>query len=97
MAVNFNIEAALEMYYSQNELNSSDIMRIFGCSRSKAESLKKEVRIEVAKIEDKSKRPIIFSPASVNTEFSFVVWGLDIAELENKYKKLQGFKRLRGA
>lgn len=97
MAMNLNIEAALEAFYSQNELNSVDIMSIFGCSRSKAESLKKDVRVEVAKIENKAERPLVFRTANVNTEFAFSVWGLDVPSLEEKYRKLQKFKKLKGA
>jgi hypothetical protein len=97
MAVNLNIESAIEAFYSRNELSSADIMNIFGCSRTKAESLKKEVRQEVAKIEDKTQRPIVFSAANVNTDFAFTVWGLDIASLEERFRKLQKFRKLKGA
>ena len=96
MAVNLDIETAIEMFYSRNELGTVDIMNIFGCSRSKAEQLKTKVKEAVAKIDD-AERPLVFKSCNVNTEFAFTVWGLDVPTLEEKYRKLQKFKKLKGA
>ena len=95
MAMNFSIEAAIELYYSQNDLSTTDIKKIFGCSECTAVSLKKKVKEEVAKL-DVKERPVVFEAKNVNMEFAFKVWGLDVRELEEKYKKLQRFRKLRG-
>lgn len=89
----FDIEAAIELYYSQNELTNNDIMRIFCCSRSRVNTLKKMVNEQMAK---ENAHPPVFEAKNVNCEYAFGVWGLDIEELEKKYKKLQKFKKLRG-
>ena len=94
MAVSFNIETAIELYYSQNELTTGDIQKIFGCASCTAVELKKKVKAAAAKIAV-GERPIVFEAKNVNTEFAFSVWGMDINELEAKYKKLQKFRKLR--
>ncbi len=89
----FNIEAAIELYYSQNELSSSDIQRIFGCSPSYVVTLKRKVKDKMA--EEKA-HPVVFEAKNVNCEYAFYAWGLDIGELVEKYKKLQKFRKLKG-
>ena len=89
----FNIELAIELYYSQNELTNKDIKRIFGCSDSHVQTMKKKVYTQMAK---ENVRPLVFEAKNVNCEYAFVVWGLDIEELERKYKKLQRFRKLKG-
>ena len=93
MKTQFNIEAAIELYYSQNELSNKDIMKIFGCGTNYALTLKKAVLEKAVKEEVP---PVVFDAANVNAEYAFVVWGLDIDELVKKYKKLQSFRKLRG-
>lgn len=91
--VNFDIEAAIELYYSQNELSNADIKRIFGCSASYAVTQKKRVHEAAAK---EAVRPLVFDAVNVNTEYAFKVWGLDIDELMKKYKQLQRFRKMKG-
>lgn len=90
----FSIETAIELYYSQNELSHKDIMRIFGCSPSHATQLKKRVADRMAK---EDAHPLVFEAKNVNCEYAFETWGLDVEELEIKYKKLQKFRKLKGA
>lgn len=94
MAMNFDLETAIEMYYSQNELTTKDIQRLFGCAACTASALKKRVKEAVATL-DKSERPLVFEAKNVNTEYAFRVWGLDVNEMEDKYKKLQRFRKLK--
>lgn len=89
----FDIAVAIELFYSQNDLCNKDIMRIFGCSSSHASTLKGRVRKQMA---EDGVNPVVFDPANVNAEYAFKVWGLDIADLERKYKKLMKFRELRG-
>ena len=93
MKTQFNIDAAIELYYSQNELSNRDIKKIFGCGDTYAVNLKKAV-LEKAPKEDVP--PVVFDAKNVNCEYAFAVWGLDIDELVKKYKKLQSFRKLRG-
>lgn len=94
MGMKFNIEAALGLYYSQNELSNNDIAAIFGCSRSYVNTLKKQVQQKMA---EENAHPPVFDAKHLNTEYAFKVWGLDIADLERKYKKLVKFRELSGA
>ncbi len=93
MRMKFNIEAALELYYSQNELSNNDISLIFGCSRSYVNTLKRRVQEKMA---EENAHPPVFEATHLNTEYAFKVWGLDIADLERKYKKLVKFRELNG-
>ena len=94
MAVSLNIEKAIEFYYSKLELTTKDIAALFSCSEPAALVRKKVVMAESVK---RDPRPLVFEAKNVNTEFAFEQWGLDIKEMEEKYKKLQKFKKLRGA
>ena len=91
--MDFNIEAAIELYFSKNELGNKDIKRIFGCSDSYACAQKKRVNEAAAK---EDVRPLVFDANNVNAEYAFKVWGLDIDELVKKYKQLQRFRKMRG-
>ncbi len=92
MKQGFNIEAAIELYYSQNELSNRDIKTIFGCSDSYVQTLKHRVLRRMA---EEQARPVVFEAKNVNCEYAFKVWGLDIDELEQKYRKLQIFRKLK--
>ena len=89
----FSIETAIELYYSQNELSNKDIMKIFGCSAGYATQMKRRVEERMAK---ENVRPVVFEAKNVNCEYAFYAWGLDIDELEKKYKKLQRFRKMKG-
>ncbi len=91
--LSLNIEVAIEFYYSKFELTTMDIAKIFSCSRSAALARKRAVMAESVK---QKPRPLVFDPKNVNTEFAFEQWGLDVKDMEEKYKKLQKFKKLRG-
>ena len=90
----FNNELALEYYYTQNELTTNDIARIFGCSKSVALIKKKEIQ---QKAIEEGIRPVVFDYRNVNVEYAFKVWGITEKELESKFKKLQKFRKLKGA
>lgn len=87
-----NMAAAIELYYSQNDLSTADIMRIFGCSRSYARTRKLQVQRQAAA---EQVCPVVFDANSVNAEYAFRVWGLDVEELESKYAKWRRFCRTR--
>lgn len=91
--IDFNIEAALELYYSQNELSNTNIKQIFGCSNSGVNKLKRKVWEKMA---EENVRPLVFDSKNLNVEYAFRVWGLNVDELEKKYKRLQKFRQTRG-
>lgn len=87
-----DMAAAIELYYSKNELSTADIMRLFGCSRSYARMRKLQVQRQAAA---EQVNPVVFDANSVNADYAFRVWGLNVAELESKYAKWQHFRRTR--
>lgn len=78
---NVNINTAVTLYYSKNELTTGDICAIFGCCKSTANLLKKAARAEQDKANVKS-----YNARAVNTEFAFRHWGLDVKRLERAQK-----------
>lgn len=79
-----NIEQAITLYYTKLEIGTTDICDIFNCSRGTGLKLKNAVRAEMAK---QGKSP--FVPHHVSTRIAFEVWGLDVAELETRLKKIR--------
>lgn len=88
----FNIALALETYYTQNDLCNDDIQAIFGCSKSHVRTLKNQVRDKMA---EEDVYPVVYEAKNLNTEYAFRVWGIDIDELERKFKRLVKFQKLR--
>lgn len=77
------VETAIELYYARTEIGTQDIKRLFDVSDSKASALKKAARKAM-----RDKDVITIFPMNVNTKAAYEAWGLDIGELERKYKKL---------
>lgn len=87
--MNFNIQKAVEYYYRQLEIGTSDIQEIYGCSKAKAVELKKQVRKYQVESE------IMFMDSrKVSTKLAFQCWKLDIKELESNYRKLLSLELL---
>lgn len=79
-----DIKTAIRLYYAKTELETSDIMGLFGVKESKATNLKKEVREEMAKEGIKS-----WLPYSINTKIAYKVWNIDIEDMKKRLKELQ--------
>lgn len=83
-----SLETAIRLYYERIELSSSDIRELFGRLASstiaKLKALAREKMLE-------NDRPI-WNAQCVNTEDAYTAWGLDIASLERRYKKLCSMK-----
>ena len=77
------VETAIELYYAKTEIGTQDIKRLFDVSDGKASTLKKQARAAM-----REKDVITIFPTNVNTKVAYEAWGLDIAELERKYRKL---------
>lgn len=86
-----DIETAVRIYYERIELGNSEIMELFPtASRSTARKLKDLARIKMTEEGMPS-----FNPLSVNTRVAYIVWGLDIDDLERRLKKLRGLKLIK--
>ena len=79
-----NIENAILIYYKNIELRSKDIRELFHVSSANAVRLKKIARNYILE----NSIPI-WNANMVNTKAAYTAWGLDIKELEYRYKKLK--------
>lgn len=82
-----DLEAAVELYYSKNELAPADIRRMFGCCNKTARLLRLRGReqMEIDQVPT-------WNPNYVNTEAAFVSWGLDIEKLKKGLSTLRRMK-----
>lgn len=79
-----DIRAAIELYWSKTEIGTNDICGLFGVNRDRAAKLKAVAREEMEK-----RKTINYNAMCVNTEVAYEAWGLQIADLERRYAKLQ--------
>ena len=84
-----DLETAVRLYYSKNELAPADIRAIFGCSTSTARLLRIRGR-EQMQIDGVP----TWNPSYVNTVSAFKSWGLDIEKIERGLKVLRRMKLL---
>lgn len=85
-----NIETALEIYYTCHELSNKEISKLFGTNTfSVISRLKKKAKAQM----DLENTPV-WDARTVNTSAAFRAWGLDIKDLEARYKKLTALKLL---
>ncbi|MCL2278604.1 MAG: hypothetical protein FWC20_04255, partial [Oscillospiraceae bacterium] len=80
-----SIDNALRIYYTHSEIGNKEITTLFGrLSSATYAKLKKSAK------EEMSKRDILsYGLNKVNTSVAFAVWGLDVADLEKRRKKLK--------
>lgn len=80
-----SLKAAIELYYSRTELGNADIEQLFGkLSSATVSKLKHKARQKMIELSTP-----VWNAQRVNTECAYSAWGLDIANLEHRYKKLQ--------
>ena len=83
-----SIDHALKIYHGHSEIGNKEITYLFGKHSSATISrLKKAVKDEMIEQGIPS-----FSTYKVNTKIAYRLWGLDIADLEYKKKKLEELK-----
>lgn len=82
-----DVEMAVRLYYERVELSASDIISLFQVSRNTATRLKAKGKEVQAKKEIPS-----WNATCVHTASAFEAWGLDIADLEARLKKLRQLK-----
>jgi hypothetical protein len=78
-----DIATAIRMYYEKHELTSSDIVELFGVCMVTAKRLKDMARDLMGERDVPN-----WNALAVNTDCAFEAWGLDIDDLERRYKKL---------
>lgn len=84
-----DIGKLIRIYYENIELSGDDIREIYpGISRSSVDKLKKKAFNAMSE-----KKVLQWVPHKVNTECAYIAWGLDIADLERRYAKLQRLNR----
>lgn len=80
-----SLETAIRLYYEHTELSNSDIKELFGkCSSATISRLKSKVREKMAE----EKTPV-WNANNVNTKVAYSTWGLNIDDLEHRYKKVR--------
>lgn len=80
-----SLKAAIELYYSRTELGNADIEQLFGkLSSATVAKLKHKARQKMVELSTPA-----WNAQRVNTEVAFAAWGLNIADLERRHKKLQ--------
>lgn len=82
-----SIELAIQMYYENLELTTSDICKLFASGRNKAVNLKKMAADYMAENNIKT-----WNALAVDTEAAYNSWGIDINDLETRYSKLKKMK-----
>ena len=84
-----SVEDALRIYYTTPELTAEDIRTLFGnVSSGTLTNLKKPVFEKM-----REGQYFCCTRYAVNTKIAFEVWGIDVADLEARYKK---FKKIFG-
>ena len=80
-----DLKTAIEIFYSHIELRNKDITKLFGkVGNAKIAAMKKNVHDKM-----REDNVVSWDASAVNTRVAFQVWGLDIKDLEERYKKLQ--------
>lgn len=80
-----SVEVAVELYYSTYALYTADLRRLFpGASATTLSRLKRAAREYTL-----SHGLMLIDNLSVPTDDAYKAWGLDIEQLEAKFKKLK--------
>lgn len=80
-----DVGKALEIYYSKVRMDTDDISELFGgVSRSTVCKLKQQVRVKMLE-----RGVPIWDSRHVDTKTAFETWGIDVEDLEKRFKKLR--------
>lgn len=79
-----SLETAIRLYYSRIELSSKDVHEIFG---DIADGTVAKLKNKARELMSERETPI-WNARNVNTAVAFEAWGLEISDLERRYKKL---------
>ena len=80
-----SIETALQIFYTYPEIGNKEISQLFGkLSSATISKLKKAAKQRMVRENIYS-----YGTNTVNTKLAYLVWGIDIDDLEHRYKKLK--------
>ena len=80
-----DLKTAIDLYYMRTALSNSDIETLFG--KHYSSTIAKLKKLAQNKMDEK--RVMSWNAICVNTEAAYEAWGLDIGDLEHRYKKLK--------
>lgn len=83
-----SLETAIRLYYERIELSNSDIKTLFG---KLAPATIKSLKNKAQAIMNERHTPI-WNAQRVNTEIAYEAWGLNITDLERRFKKLKAME-----
>ena len=88
-----NIETAIEIYYSNIELDNQNIRNLFVTAKGGELSSSRVCELKnVAREEMRKEGVPVYNDCRVNTKVAYKAWGIDVLDLENRYMKLQELK-----
>lgn len=80
-----NINTALKIYYTNSEIGNKEITALFGRRSSATISRLKRI----AKSEMNDRNILSYGANKVNTAVAYDAWGIDIADLEKRMRKIK--------
>lgn len=80
-----DVGLAVRLYYEKVELNNKDIQMLFGVSSSATVAALKD---KVLRVMAERNTPR-YNLRGINTDVAYEVWGLDVASMERRYRKLK--------
>ena len=84
-----SIETAIRLYYERTELSNADIKELFGhIANDTVSRLKRKAKALMLE-----RGTPVWDAQRVNTEVAYEAWGLNIGNLEYRFKKLKALKR----
>lgn len=83
-----SIETAIRLYYERTELSNGDIRELFG---HLGNDTVRRLKWKATELMTERNTPI-WNAQRVNTEVAYEAWGLNIADLERRWKKLKDLK-----
>ncbi len=86
-----DIKMALEIFYGNAELTNNHIRQLFGDRLSSATIAKLKAKVREKMMQDNVP---VWNAQCVNTKTAYEVWGLDVADLEARQKKLNEIKTM---
>ena len=87
-----SVETAVRLYYEKPELGTAEIKELFGEERSPSYIAMKKRQARLIMSE---REALTSEPHMVNTECAYAAWGIDVVDLEQRYKKLKRLELIR--
>ena len=84
--------AAIRLFYSKTELSTGDIRELFAAGKGKRISGERALKLKKLAREAMHEKGIpSYDATKCNTDVAYEVWGINIADLERRYAKLQKY------